>query len=146
MFYRFSPEAVFQLYLPFSSGLMIRPAARIGYAWQQPEMPQSLRIEETDWTTFGEVGVSYNWYVIPTVVVGGGYDFRKITLKASEPLSSTGESVSNSERLGVWYVQGGIGVPIENGFLMLEPVLRYHKIQNDERSHFSFGVETTVQF
>src|SRR4051794_13013578 len=47
-FLQVAPELVGYLYQPSSDQLWLRYGARLGYAWQQPEMPASVQFKEYD--------------------------------------------------------------------------------------------------
>lgn len=146
-FRRFSPELVGYTYgeLPWIDTFW-RAGTRLGYSNSQPEMPQAVRIEETDtiWTVEG--GILRNWYVVPSLSWGVGYDFRTTRVKTQAPLDVVDDRLNRKERLLMWYVQGGLGFPLYHGTFMIEPIARYHTIEYDDRSHWLFGFEMTVGF
>jgi hypothetical protein len=76
---------------------------------------------------------------------GFGDDFRTIKLKTEAPVDTADDRISGKETLGFWSVQLGAGVPLVRGFLMMEPFARYWSINQDDRSHWSFGFETTAR-
>lgn len=144
---RFSPELVGYYYgeLPYEQWFW-RAGARLGYTSGQPEMPQAVRLEETDTTILAEGALTFDWVVVPSFALGYGYDFRTIRVKTKAPLDSVDSRLNHKETLTVWYVQTGLGVPLLQGRYMIEPILRYHTIQYDDRSHWTIGVEATVGF
>lgn len=141
---RFMPEGIGYLYFPLVQSVYVRPGLRLAYVWDQPEMPQALRIEESDFMASAEAGFLWNWYVVPSLTFGYGYDFRTIKLKTSEPISMVDDRISGKETLNVMYGQMGVGVPVMSGLFLLEPFIRYWDIKTDDRSHWTFGAEATV--
>lgn len=121
-----------------------RAGLRLGYSTAQPEMPQAVRIEETDTTTLAEIAVTKDWYIVPSFAFGGGYDSRKTKVKVSAPIDTVDDRINRKETLWMWYVQAGAGLPLLKGLILLEPTIRYHTIQYDNRSHWMFGIETTI--
>lgn len=121
-----------------------RAGVRLGYSSDQPEMPQALRIEETDTTTLAEAAITRDWYIVPSLAFGAGYDFRTIKLKTSAPLDTADDRINRKERLWMWYVQAGAGLPLLSGLILIEPTARYHTIQYDKRSNWMFGIEATI--
>lgn len=141
---RFMPESITYFYLPLVNSLFLRPGVRIGYAWIQQQMPQAVRIEETDLMVSGEVGLLWDWYIVPALSFGAGVDQRKITLKTEEPVEDNTSGISTTETMPFWDAQVGVGIPIAKGRVVLEPFARYWNIKGDDRSHWTFGLETTV--
>ena len=144
-FRRLTPEIIGFTYgaLPWEE-MWWRLGARVGYSSDQPEMPQAVRLEETDTTTLIEAAITRDWYVVPTFAVGGGYDFRKTKVKISAPIDSADDRLNRKETLWMWYAQGGLGLPLLKARILLEPTVRYHTIQYDSRSHWMFGIEMTI--
>ena len=121
-----------------------RGGFRLGYSSDQPEMPQAVKIRETDTTALFEAAITRDWYVVPSLTFGGGYDFRRTSVKTSAPIDIVDDRMNRKENLWMWYVQGGAGLPMLKGLVLIEPTVRYHTIQYDNRSHWMFGIETTV--
>lgn len=143
-FRRFEPEAVGYLYtdLPVER-LWLRHGARIGYSKDQPQMPKSLRMEETDWKASVEEAIVYNWYVVPSLAVGIGYDWRRISVKAKPPIKSVDDRLNTKETFMWHYVQVGIGIPAMQGEYLLEPLVRWQHLDIDQRTNWAFGFEMT---
>ena len=146
-FRRFDPEMVAFLYggLPLDR-FWWRGGLRLGYATEQPEMPQSVRIEETDTKMLADFGVTFDWYIVPSLSFGAGYDNRTTRLKTQCPIDVDDSRINRKDRLLYRYAQLGAGLPILSGAVMFELVARYFDIAGDDRSHYSYGVETTVGF
>lgn len=141
----FSPEIVGYMYgdLPFQEWFW-RAGSRLGYSNAQPELPQAVRFVETDTTVLFEGSIVRDWYVVPSLTMGAGYDFRTIKVKTQAPVDSSDERLNRKERLLIWYVQAGAGLPLMKGRFMFEPIARYHTIEYDDRSHWTFGIEWTA--
>lgn len=145
-FTRLQPEFVAHGYLDlFDTGLFLRPGLRLGYAWEQPEMPGSVAVEERDLTLSGELGVLFDWIIVPTVTAGGGFDRRNVVLKTSAPVAVVDDRISRTETLPYFYVQASVGIPIWQGRFVLEPYVRYLTIEGDRRINTAYGVEFTVE-
>jgi hypothetical protein len=144
---RFSPEILGYLYgeTPFNE-LFWRLGSRIGYSSDQPEMPQAVRLEETDTTWLFEAGIVKDWYLVPSFSIGYGYDFRTTKVKTTSPVDMSDDRLNRKQRLGISYFQTGLGIPTLDGLFLIEPILRYHSIDLDMRSHWTFGVEWTAGF
>lgn len=145
-FFRYTPELFAQTYFDLSSPVFLRPGLRISYAWEQPEMPQSLGVLETDFVACAEVGLVYDWFIVPSFTFGTGINFRTTKLSVKAPIDADSDKISGSERLMLTYAQIGIGIPIENGRVLIEPMLRFQRLELDDRSWLSFGVETSAGF
>ena len=145
-FTRFAPEYLVQTYSPrIDQNFYVRPGLRLSYAWLQPEMPSSVRVEETDFNISPEVGFLYEWYVIPAVTFGAGADIRTLTLKTQGPMVGTDSNISNRETLWFGYFQGGVGLPLLKGLLVIEPYFRYNFVRRDNRVKYGYGVDTTLE-
>lgn len=144
-FSRVMPEVVFYGYLgPLGGNVHLRPGARLGYTAFQPEMPSAVRVEESDLSVSGEIGVVYDWYLVPSVSLGGGLIHRSIALKTAAPVSAGSEQISRTENLPHVFAQVGVGLPLWNGFIVLEPYARFASVQGDGRVGTQFGVEITA--
>ena len=145
-FSRIYPEILVYGYLGgFAGPVWFRPGLRLAYASEQAEMPQSLRVEERDFSGAAEVGVLYDWYVIPSFALGGGIISRKIELVTEGAASSAGDSVGASETLPFIHAQLGVGIPLWQGFVVVEPYYRYASVQKDARITSSYGLELTFR-
>jgi hypothetical protein len=143
-FRRFEPEVVGFMYteLPVDK-LWLRHGARVGYSKDQPQMPKALRMEETDWKVSIEEGVVYSWYVVPSLTFGLGYDWRRVTVKATPPIKSVDSRLNTKETFMWYYTQVGLGLPAMKGEYMLEPILRWQHLSIDRRTNWAFGFELT---
>jgi hypothetical protein len=143
-FRRFEPEAIGYVYTALPrERLWLRHGARLGYSNDQPQMPKSVRMEEQDWKLSVEEGVIYNSYLVPSLAFGVGYDFRSIQVKTSSPLQSSDDRLDTRESFFWYYLQTGLGLPALKGEYLLEPVLRWQHLRNDQRTNWAFGLEIT---
>jgi hypothetical protein len=142
VFSRFEPEAAGFMYTELPVGnLWLRHGARLGYSHDQPQMPQSLRLEETDWKASIEEGLVYNWLLCPSLTAGVGYDWRTIKLKTSSPITTSDSRLNTTESFLWTYLQAGLGIPTMGGRFMIEPVARYQHLVSDSRTKWAFGLE-----
>lgn len=145
-FSRVYPEIVAYGYFGgFMGPLWLRPGVRLAYVTEQAEMPQATRVEERDFVYSGELGFVYDWYVIPSLTVGGGAISRRIKLVTKEPVQDGGGRIGGSESLPLLYAQGGVGVPLFSGFAVVEPFYRYSWVERDSRITYTYGLEVTLQ-
>jgi len=145
-FSRIYPEILAYGYLGgFAGPVWLRPGLRLAYVSEQVEMPQSLRVEERDFSVAGELGVVYDWYVVPSLALGGGIISRKISLKTSGAISSGEDAVSTSETLRFLQAQVGVGIPFWKGFVVVEPYYRYASVEKDARIKSAYGLELTFR-
>lgn len=145
-FSRLYPEFVTYGYLGgFMGPLWIRPGLRIAYASEQPEMPQSVRVEERDLSFSGEVGIVLDWFVVPSLAVGGGVLSRQVKLVTEGAVSAGTNDISTNEQLPFFHVQAGVGIPLWEGFVVVEPLYRYSWVTQDSRITYSYGAELTFQ-
>lgn len=144
---RFFIEPLVHAYMPTPvERLFVRATLHASYMWDQNEMPQSLRVEESD-TYFGLLaGVLFDWVLIPSFELGGQYIHRAIELKGADPITLNVDNISGSETLYAFVIQGGLGIPLFEGLLVLEPFLRQRFIPEDAREGVGYGMEVSVQF
>lgn len=140
-----APEAVIYAYLPLGKHLYLRPGARINYSWDQNESPESLNIKETDLRYYGELGLVFNWIVLPSFSIGLGVDRRTTTFATKPPIYVFQDNISTAENLFTTYIQTSVGFPIIRGWLMIEPYLRYTIVQNETPQGLGYGIEATVE-
>ena len=144
-FKRIYPELVVLGYVATpAEQLWIRPGFRLAYVTEQPEMPRALRLEERDLVSSLELGVVYDWYVIPSLHVGGGMARRSIVLKTAEPVEKK-ESINTTESLYFSHYQFGVGFPFGKGLAVAEPFYRYSVYSRDNRISSHYGIELTFQ-
>ncbi|MCA2959189.1 MAG: hypothetical protein IOD12_02995 [Silvanigrellales bacterium] len=145
-FSRFHPEFVTYGYLGgFLGPVWLRPGLRVAYASEQPEMPQGLRVEERDLSFGGELGFVYDWYVVPSLALGGGVISRQVKLVTKGVISSSENDISKKETLPFLHLQAGVGIPLWKGFMVVEPLYRYSWVERDARITYTYGLEMTFQ-
>jgi hypothetical protein len=146
-FRRFEPEAVGYLFqeLPWNR-LWLRHGARFGYSNDQPQMPKAMRVEESDYKLAVEEGLLWNWYIVPSLTAGIGYDWRTIRIKTKDPVITADNRLNTKD--GFWwsYVQAGAGIPLMAGTYMIEPMIRRQHLTHDSRTTWALGLEMTAAF
>ncbi len=144
---KYIPEIVTFGYLNvLSSSVYLRPGARYGYSGLNlVEMPSALRVEEVDHILSGELGIVADGFLVPSITAGLGAVFRTISLKTTAPIVLKEDKISRSETLPYFYIQIGCGLPIWNGFFLLEPFVRFENVTGDDRARKHYGFEFTSQ-
>lgn len=143
-FKRFEPELVGFYYSQLTgSRLWLRHGARLGYSSDQPQMPQSARLEETDYKIAVEEALLVNGVVIPSLSFGAGYDWREVKPVKADPVLSADKRLNNKDQFAWYYAQIGLGVPALSGEYLLEPALRWQHLPIDRRTRWAFGFELT---
>jgi hypothetical protein len=144
-FSRYHPEWVAYGYLGGPMGpLWLRTGFRVAGLYEQPEMPQSARVEETDWSGAGELGVVWDSYLVPSLAVGGGLIRRKIEFVSRFPVEGS-HKLDRVEHLPFLYAQLGLGIPFFRGFVVVEPYYRKTWVKADARTGDTLGAEMTFQ-
>lgn len=144
-YFRFGGELPLYAYIPIAKPLWLRSGLRLGYTDDQPEMPSAVKIRERDFSYAFEAAAVWDWYLMPSLGFGYGVINRRIDLKTSHKLDVEDDKISGSETLSFWQSQLGLGIPILEGLIVMEPFLRYWNIKSDNRSNWSFGFDLTVQ-
>lgn len=144
-FYRFEPEIAGFKYsaLPINR-LWLRHGARLGYSNDQPQMPQAIRLQETDWKVSIEEGIIYNSFIATSLTAGVGYDWRKITATSTAPITAKDSRLSSKESFLWTYAQAGFGVSALGGKYMFEPIIRWQHLTADARANWAYGLEMTA--
>ncbi len=130
-------------YLPYQRNLYIRPTAHIFLSYGQPEVPHIMTFDENDIGADIDIGLLYDWLVIPSLNVGLGGIYRFTSFTVKDPVH-TKTDLSDFWFLAQGYVQFGVGIPIERGLLVLEPFGRYNYILGDARSRWNYGLRLTL--
>jgi hypothetical protein len=144
-FRRFEPEVVGYWYM--NSGLdklWLRHGARVSYSDAQPQMPKAVRMEEYDWKASIEEGLVWSSIVAPSLTFGIGRDWRTIKVKAKPPVTSVDSRLNSKDDFLWMYAQAGLGIPLLNGKILIEPALRRQYLAHDARTVWAAGVELTV--
>ena len=144
-FYRFEPEISGMMYsnLPVER-LWLRHGARVSYSSDQPQMPQAMRIEETDWKISVEEGIVYSWFISPSIAAGLGYDWRTIKHKTEAPVLASDSRLNSKESFFWSYIQAGCGISMMAGKYMFEPIVRWQHLTSDARTKWAYGLEITA--
>lgn len=143
-FSQFTPELVGYGYLPLQQDLWLRPGVRVGFAWNQPTMARSLRLNEYDFKTNAELGVVWSGPVVPSFSLGLGGLLRTTSLSSQSQINLDSSRVGKTRLYPYLQGQLGVGIPIEKGVLMLEPYVRYLHIFGDRRYQWASGLEFTL--
>jgi len=143
---RFTPEAVAYAYSPVGDDYFLRAGARIGYSNLQPDMPQSVKVEESDIYGAAEMGLLRDGLLIPTFTVGTGLLRRKVSQEIADPIIITGSNpLSQIQIFPFLYSTVGLGLPFFNGRIVAEMMYRYLWVPQDARMGNAYGVEVTVE-
>lgn len=151
-FFRLYPEVIAYLYQPLFDRFHVRWGGRLSYTEDNPEMPYSLAVEETDTSILASVSFLMDGLVIPSFGVFSGLIYRKVKLKTRSPVVQTHHQIGGTEILGLLGIQIGVGIPIEKGFFVVEPFLRasftprVSSLSTDQRGWAWFGLEGTLEF
>lgn len=140
-----APEAVIYAYLPIGKNFLLRPGIRLNVSWDQSENPQALRIKETDFRYFAELGVVYDWVILPSFSVGVGVDHQSLKFSTSYPVYITYDRISGTANLFASYFQASIGFPVIKGWIVIEPYIRYTLLQDQGSHGLGYGIEATVE-
>lgn len=143
-FKRFEPELVGFYYtkMPVSK-FWLRHAARLGFSQDQPQMPQAVRIEESDYKLSLDESIVFNGVLTPSFGVGAGYNWRQIKGKRENPVVSIDDRLSQKMSFVWYYLQAGVGIPALEGQYLLEPIVRWQHLKVDERTKLAYGFEVT---
>jgi hypothetical protein len=146
-FKRFEPEAVGFYYTQLPSPkLWLRHAARLGVSTDQPQMPQAVRLEETDYKLSVDEAILFSGVVTPSLGLGAGYVWRQISAKRENPVTMIDGRLNQKLGFMWYYLQAGFGISALEGQYMLEPMVRWQHLRSDRRTTLSFGFELTRAF
>ena len=139
----FAPEAFVHTYIPFGSGLFLRPGTRFGLRGVlQSEMPERVRITERDLTGVFEAALTYSGPVVPSLTVMAGIDVRRLHVEG-DGVDVTMSHASATELLPYLAVQLGVGLPLAHGTWLVEPTIRREFLLGDTRADWRFGLEVS---
>jgi len=142
----FSPEllALGYVALPLRD-LYLRPGVRLGYdGLGQPDMPREVRVAERSLREQLELGLVYDWVVVPALSMGAGLLQRFIELETRGSVMGT-HALNHREQLGVIYGALGLGIPIERGLVVIEPFVRLQHVFSDNRALLRVGVDVSLR-
>jgi hypothetical protein len=132
------------LSLPWD-GMFLRPGARIGYERQNSDGSISpIRLFESTYKAGAEFAFVYNGIVVPAITVQGFVLSRTLKLSKPENVNSNASLMSRNEWLYSSALSLGVGIPIQDGRLMLEPFYRFVHIDDDARRRHSFGFDVSL--
>lgn len=144
-FEQFSPEVVAYGYHHLSGPLWLRPGVRLGFTWHNPEMPSAVQIRDFDTRLGVETGILLNGPIIPSLTLGTGLIYRHTSLvTASEIITVEKDLISGSSLLPYLRAQVGLGIPIQKGWMVIEPYARYTQVLADPRAGWGLGIEATL--
>lgn len=125
--------------------LFLRPGARIGYERQNSDGSTSpIRLFESTYKAGAECAFVYNGIVVPAITVQGFVLSRTLKLTQPDNVNSSASLMSRSEWLFSSALSLGVGIPIQDGRLLLEPFYRFVHIDGDARSRHSFGFDLSL--
>lgn len=141
-----SYELFAQSYLSTSvPEVFVRPGIRLSY--EPPaniEQPRGINITEKSYRTGLEVGVLYNGYLVPSLVLTGTLVARRLQLESdSSVIFRNPNDLTRTE----WLAQGGItvglGLPVKELSVVIEPFYRFIWLQKDERQRCQWGFDVS---
>ena len=137
----FVPSLLGLAYTPIAPRVFLRPALRLGYAGLT-EQPSSYgaRVEERDVQTTLELGLTYEAWVMPALAIGAGVERRSIDF-VGRGIVADSDAIDRTEWLGLVYAQAGVGLPLFDVTLVVEPYARVQHTASDDRSSLQFGVD-----
>jgi hypothetical protein len=140
-------EAFGQGYVPLPmENLFLRPTIRFGY--EKPDRKddsQSLAIKESSLKSLLELGIVHDGLLVPTISIQAGMIRRILTLQTASPIAlAGGSSLTRNEHLWNFGLTLGLGLPVLDGRIILEPYYRFVRIEKDLRQSSQVGVELSV--
>lgn len=137
------PELLGVAYLPLQGRFYLRPGLRLGYVGlTQTQSSAGASIEESGPRGSAEIGLLYDAWAVPALSVGGGVNYRQIRFEGSGIVNDSG-LLDRDEWLGLVYAQFGVGLPLFDGFVVIEPYGRLQYTASDDRSLFQVGWDLT---
>lgn len=141
-----TPELVVQGYVSTPvEAVFLRFGVRVGYGTEQAESPSSLRFHEHDIATHFTAAVLWDWWVVPSLTLGMGPLVRMVDVTTQPPVDPN-HRLDHATVLFSSFLQAGVGFPIAEGVVMLEPYARYEWIPADDRISARFGADVTVSW
>lgn len=140
-------EAFGQGYVPLPlENFFLRPTIRFGY--EKPDRKddsQSLAIKESSLKSLLELGIVHDGLLVPAISMQAGMIKRILTLQTAAPIAPAGGgSLTRNEYLWSFGLTLGLGLPVLNGRIILEPYYRFVRIEKDLRQTSQMGVELSV--
>ncbi|MEY4575758.1 MAG: hypothetical protein RL701_461 [Pseudomonadota bacterium] len=142
----FAPELLALGYIPLPlRDVYLRAGMRIGYdGLDQADMPRQVRLTERGLHELVELGILYDWVVVPALSIGGGLAQRFIDLETRGGVKGT-QRLDHTEVLGQIYVALGLGIPIAHGLVVIEPFFRVQHVFDDPRAVLRLGLDVTLR-
>jgi len=148
---RFYPEIILYSYSHIKDNFYMRWGMRVSYSQDDPEFSNGIQIREKDFMLLSHTSLLYDGVVIPSFGFIAGIQHKKIELRSSSMIETQSSKISGHEWISVIGGQVGLGIPINQGVIVLEPYLRgtvqpsVMKFSSDNRGWFWFGVDMTFQ-
>jgi hypothetical protein len=138
-------ELVAQGYLKLPrEALFLRPGFRLGYEYTPyPDDPQSVRIDENTWNGTLELALLYEGFLIPSLTLQSSLLARRLKLATRGNINMEASGLPPIEWMGANAVAFGLGLPIADGRLIVEPFYRIVWIRGDDRRNGQWGLEAT---
>ncbi|NBX18111.1 MAG: hypothetical protein EBR09_12180 [Proteobacteria bacterium] len=121
----------------------VRPAIRVSYEpAADVERPKAVAITERNFKALIDLGLVCDWYVVPAISLQGGIVRRKIDLTSNSRIGSdSSHSISATEYLWQQGASLGLGLPVLDGAVIIEPHFRVIDLRGDERQKFQWGID-----
>ena len=137
----FIPSLLGLAYVPIAPRLFLRPGLRLGYTGlNQGDASYGARIEERGVQGTAELGISYDAWLVPAFAVGTGLDYRSVNF-VGRGIVADSDAIDRKEWLGLAFAQAGVGVPLFQGALVVEPYARLQYTLSDDRSLWQLGLD-----
>lgn len=144
--FRFVPALVAHAYVPLAPRWFLRPGVRLGYAGlEQAQSSYGAGIEEHSVQGTAELGLQYDAWLVPALSVGAGAQRREIAF-VGRGIVAGSDVLDRTEWLGLLYAQAGLGVPLWDGLIVIEPYARVQHTFSDARSLLQLGADITIGF
>jgi len=139
----FIPSLVGFAYVPAAPRLFLRPGLRLGFeGLSQAPSSYGARVQERGLQGTAELGVVFDAWLVPSLTVGAGVDYRSIGF-IGRGIVADSDALDRTEWLGLAYAQVGLGVPLFQGAFMIEPYARLQHTFSDDRSLVQLGFDLT---
>jgi len=126
-------------------GVFVRPGSRFGFGHQASDgLKSPIRIVETTYKAGADLALLYSGVVVPTVSLQGFILKRSLKLSQPDDVTSNSNLMNRTEWLYSSAVSLGLGVPILDGRILLEPFYRFVQIEADVRQDHLYGFDLSV--
>lgn len=125
--------------------VFLRPGLRLAFEPSTNiEQPRGIHITEKSYRSALELGVLYNGYLVPSLLLSGTLVARRLQLESD---SSVIVRNSNDLTRTEWLAQGGVtlglGLPVIELAVVIEPFYRFIWLQKDERQRSQWGFDVS---